>query len=94
MRSALPPGFIAPCLPIAAERCKSGPAWVHEIKHDGARRHAPASKGMQNAMMKAQIAAALKEHLSYELDMLEGSFVRLHSTEFADQLKEPSPRMR
>ena len=33
----LPPGFIAPCLPIAAERCKSGPAWVHEIKHDGYR---------------------------------------------------------
>ena len=37
MRSALPPGFIAPCLPIASERCKSGPAWVHEIKHDGYR---------------------------------------------------------
>jgi bifunctional non-homologous end joining protein LigD len=33
----LPPGFIAPCLPIAAERCKSGPAWVHEIKYDGYR---------------------------------------------------------
>jgi bifunctional non-homologous end joining protein LigD len=33
----LPPGFIAPCLPTAAERCKSGPAWVHEIKHDGYR---------------------------------------------------------
>ena len=33
----LPPGFIAPCLPIAAERCKNGPAWVHEIKHDGYR---------------------------------------------------------
>jgi bifunctional non-homologous end joining protein LigD len=33
----LPPGFITPCLPIAAERCKSGPAWVHEIKHHGYR---------------------------------------------------------
>jgi bifunctional non-homologous end joining protein LigD len=33
----LPPVFIAPCLPIASERCKSGPAWVHEIKHDGYR---------------------------------------------------------
>ena len=39
-------------------------------------------------MMEAQIAAALKEHLPYELDMLEGSFVRLYSTEFADQLKD------
>ena len=33
----LAPGFIAPCLPIAAERCKNGPAWVHEIKYDGYR---------------------------------------------------------
>jgi bifunctional non-homologous end joining protein LigD len=33
----LPPGFIAPCLPTPAEHCKSGPAWVHEIKHDGYR---------------------------------------------------------
>jgi hypothetical protein len=33
----LPPGFIAPCLPIASDKCKSGPAWVHEIKHDGYR---------------------------------------------------------
>ena len=30
----LPPGFIAPCLPTASDRCKSGPEWVHEIKHD------------------------------------------------------------
>src|ERR1700726_3462006 len=37
MRSALPPGFIAPCLPTPANQCKSGPAWVHEIKHDGYR---------------------------------------------------------
>src|ERR1700730_342326 len=33
----LPPGFIAPCLPTASDRCKSGPEWVHEIKHDGYR---------------------------------------------------------
>jgi ATP-dependent DNA ligase len=33
----LPPGFIAPCLPTPAKQCKSGPAWVHEIKHDGYR---------------------------------------------------------
>ena len=26
-----------PCLPTAIDRCKSGPAWVHEIKHDGYR---------------------------------------------------------
>jgi hypothetical protein len=37
MLRPLPPGFIAPCLPITAERCKSGPDWVHEIKHDGYR---------------------------------------------------------
>jgi bifunctional non-homologous end joining protein LigD len=35
--SPLPPGFIPPCLPTACERCKSGPDWVHEIKHDGYR---------------------------------------------------------
>jgi ATP-dependent DNA ligase len=33
----LPPGFIAPCLPVPAERRKNGPDWVHEIKHDGYR---------------------------------------------------------
>jgi bifunctional non-homologous end joining protein LigD len=26
-----------PCLPTPAKQCKSGPAWVHEIKHDGYR---------------------------------------------------------
>jgi bifunctional non-homologous end joining protein LigD len=36
-RSPLPPGFILPCLPTPAKQCKSGPAWVHEIKHDGYR---------------------------------------------------------
>jgi bifunctional non-homologous end joining protein LigD len=35
--SPLPPGFIPPCLPTASDRCKSGPDWVHEIKHDGYR---------------------------------------------------------
>jgi bifunctional non-homologous end joining protein LigD len=30
-------GFIAPCRPTASDRCKSGPEWVHEIKHDGYR---------------------------------------------------------
>jgi bifunctional non-homologous end joining protein LigD len=37
MPSALPPGFVPPCLPIASDRGRSGPAWVHEIKHDGYR---------------------------------------------------------
>jgi len=35
--SPLPPGFIVPCLPTPSVGCKSGPAWVHEIKHDGYR---------------------------------------------------------
>ena len=30
-------GFIEPCLPSPAERPPVGPAWVHEIKHDGYR---------------------------------------------------------
>jgi ATP-dependent DNA ligase len=46
MLRPLPPAFIAPCLPTAADR--SGPAWVHEIKHDGyrmiARRMATANR--------------------------------------------------
>ena len=33
----LAPGFIEPCLPTPSDRCKSGPDWVHEIKHDGYR---------------------------------------------------------
>jgi hypothetical protein len=35
--SPLPPGFIPPCLRTACDRCKSGPDWVREIKHDGYR---------------------------------------------------------
>src|SRR5215211_4636529 len=30
-------GFIPPCLPSRADRPPSGPAWIHEIKHDGFR---------------------------------------------------------
>jgi bifunctional non-homologous end joining protein LigD len=33
----LPPGFIAPCLPINAPQPPSGELWLHEIKHDGFR---------------------------------------------------------
>jgi hypothetical protein len=33
----LPPGFIIPAQPITAARPRSGPDWVHEIKHDGYR---------------------------------------------------------
>jgi bifunctional non-homologous end joining protein LigD len=34
---ALPPGFIAPCLPTSAPQPPSGDLWLHEIKHDGFR---------------------------------------------------------
>jgi bifunctional non-homologous end joining protein LigD len=37
MIARLPPGFIKPCLPMKAERAPTGPAWVHEINHDGYR---------------------------------------------------------
>jgi hypothetical protein len=30
----LPPGFIIPAQPVLASRPRSGPGWVHEIKHD------------------------------------------------------------
>src|SRR5262245_21215362 len=29
--------FISPCLPTPSRRARSGPEWVHEIKHDGYR---------------------------------------------------------
>jgi bifunctional non-homologous end joining protein LigD len=32
-----PPGFIAPCRPTLAAVAPSGPAWLHEMKHDGYR---------------------------------------------------------
>jgi hypothetical protein len=35
--SALPAGFIAPCLPTSAPQPPSGEPWLHEIKHDGFR---------------------------------------------------------
>jgi len=31
------PDFVQPCLPSPVERPPSGPAWIHEIKHDGFR---------------------------------------------------------
>jgi len=34
---ALPPGFIAPCLPTKTDKLPSGDLWLHEIKHDGFR---------------------------------------------------------
>jgi len=37
MIARLPPGSIKPCLPMKAVRPPSGPAWVHEIMHDGYR---------------------------------------------------------
>jgi bifunctional non-homologous end joining protein LigD len=35
--SALPAGFIAPCLPTSAPQLPCGAVWLHEIKHDGFR---------------------------------------------------------
>jgi ATP-dependent DNA ligase len=32
-----PAAFIAPCVPTLAKEPPTGPAWVHEIKHDGYR---------------------------------------------------------
>jgi hypothetical protein len=34
---AVPPGFIAPCLPTSAPQPPFGALWLHEIKHDGFR---------------------------------------------------------
>jgi bifunctional non-homologous end joining protein LigD len=31
------PGFIQPCRPTVADRPRTGPGWVHELKHDGYR---------------------------------------------------------
>jgi bifunctional non-homologous end joining protein LigD len=37
-RPALRPGaFVEPCIPTLADRPPAGPAWTHEIKHDGYR---------------------------------------------------------
>ena len=33
----MPVGFIPPCIPTRSKRVPEGPAWVHEIKHDGYR---------------------------------------------------------
>jgi hypothetical protein len=30
-------GFIEPCIPTRAAKPPAGPAWVHEVKHDGYR---------------------------------------------------------
>jgi bifunctional non-homologous end joining protein LigD len=32
-----PAGFIKPCQPTLSDKPPSGPAWLHEIKHDGYR---------------------------------------------------------
>jgi bifunctional non-homologous end joining protein LigD len=33
----LPPGFVIPAQPVPASEPRTGPNWVHEIKHDGYR---------------------------------------------------------
>jgi hypothetical protein len=62
----LPPGFIAPCLPIASDKCKSGPAWVHEIKHDGyrliARRPRAPLHALRAAPLEQKAARAQRRH--------------------------------
>ena len=35
--SLRPAGFIEPCIPTLGDKPPAGPAWVHEIKHDGYR---------------------------------------------------------
>jgi ATP-dependent DNA ligase len=37
LQRTLPAGFIAPCLPMKADKLPSGSGWLHEIKHDGFR---------------------------------------------------------
>jgi bifunctional non-homologous end joining protein LigD len=36
-RAPAGPGIIEPCLPSPAKAPRSGPNWIHEIKHDGFR---------------------------------------------------------
>ena len=36
-RRTPPAGFILPCQPLLVDRPPVGPAWLHEIKHDGYR---------------------------------------------------------
>jgi bifunctional non-homologous end joining protein LigD len=36
-RRTLPAGFIRPCQPFLVARLPAGPAWLHEVKHDGYR---------------------------------------------------------
>jgi ATP-dependent DNA ligase len=33
----LPPGFVAPCIPVLSKRVPTGPLWLHEVKQDGYR---------------------------------------------------------
>ena len=33
----LPSALVEPCIPSLSDRAPTGPAWVHEVKHDGYR---------------------------------------------------------
>ena len=44
LQRTLPAGFIAPCLPMKADKLPSGSGWLHEIKHDGGEYKPPQKK--------------------------------------------------
>jgi bifunctional non-homologous end joining protein LigD len=46
-RSALPAGFIEPCIPTVAARPPAGSDWIHEVKQDGYRMIAKVGDGVQ-----------------------------------------------
>jgi bifunctional non-homologous end joining protein LigD len=81
------PGFIEPCNPTLRKLPPSGPAWVHEIKHDGYRVQAHfdgepriyTRRGNEWAARMPTIAAALKALPANNL-ILDGELVALDRT--------------
>jgi bifunctional non-homologous end joining protein LigD len=69
----LPPGFIAPCLPMKAPQPPSGGQWLHEIKHDGFRVVARKS-GAQ-----VRLYSRPGNDLTYRFPLIVESLARLRS---------------
>ena len=68
---ALPPGFIAPCLPTNAPQPPSGDAWLHEIKHDGFRLIA------RKVDKQVKLYSRPGNDLTYRFPLIVGALARL-----------------
>jgi len=97
----LPAGFVIPSQPVLASKPPSGPAWVHEIKHDGyrmiVRRDGPTvrlySRNAIDLTARFSAIAAAAERIKAENFTIDGEAVVLgpEGSPMARPIRSPIP---